>query len=155
MSVGLSWCCLPLADVTCPKYRSLCWWCLLCPTLMLQWRFTHSMGYVCIYLDDVAFHFPMLLSRCAQITSDARNLWLMQSVEGQRHLTYASRPRTCRRVDAHTPILIRVGLCCCNMPLADLAWSMLIGHIWCHLTYTRRPQVKPSNWCAQTMNEFA
>lgn len=132
MRAWLSWCCLQLDDVFFPKHTIIGWRFFSLSTLMLQKWCTHSMGYACISLDDVSYRSSMFLSRCAQTISNAWIVLLMKPVIGRHYLDNAYKSKTWCWVDAHTPWLIRVGLGCRRLPLADVSWSMCGGHNLCH-----------------------
>ena len=82
MSVVLGWWYLSLADVACSKWTSLGLWFLSLANVVVTKTMHKHHGLFMLTLDNIACHYLMLLSKCAQTMLDAWRPWLMIPIVG-------------------------------------------------------------------------
>ena len=103
-------CFLRLADVTCSKHTSLCWWFLLLLTSMSPRWLRHSMGYECKSLDIFVWCFFLNVHKPHQICNDLG--WWNLSLADIAWPMHAGHNQF-SPVDAHTPCMMHEWLIWC------------------------------------------
>lgn len=164
MCVGLSWCLLQFADVTCMKCRSLGLWFLLLANIDVT-HMIHTQHRLCMHaLENSTFGFLMSLSKCSQTLIDAWWPLLMLPFPRQRRLvdslglkimshhicnyatTNACKPwlmfpfiDRCRLVDACRSGIMSPFQFQHAIVDAYISWQLLLAIWWSWFPYVCRP----------------